>query len=241
MRLVDHVRVTPCEKSKIPAHVSAETGIYSLHRSGKHVAFQSSLERSFVQLCDFANEVHDIRWEPFTLLYDDLVDEQERRYTPDYLVETTTEIGDRYTYIVEVKPEAEIDRIWHRDPYGVDARRHVAMMAWCKEQGATQFVLVSERLLADKGLPNMLAITDRASSEVPEEVRLHQLNVIDEFEAATLGDFVAQGAAIKLSRGRIISSLFRLCADDELWFDIGVAISDSTVFRRGARRRVFLC
>jgi hypothetical protein len=113
-------------------------------------------------------------------------------------------------------------------------------MAWCKEQGATQFVLVSERLLADKGLPNMLAITDRASFEVPEEVRLHQLNVIDEFEAATLGDFVAQGAAIKLSRGRIISSLFRLCADDELWFDIGVAISDSTVFRRGARRRVFL-
>lgn len=239
MRLVDNVRVTLCEKSKIPAHVSAETGFYTVRGTGKRVAFQSSLERSFVQLCEFANEVQNIRWEPFTLVFDDLVDGRERRYTPDYLVDTVMQAGDRFTYVIEVKPEAEIEHIWQGDPYGVEARRHIAMVAWCNEQAATQFILVSEKLLADKGLPNMLAIMDRSAFALPNDVRVSLLEIFDDVDSPTLEDLVGQGTALGLDRGRLISSLLRLCADDELWFDIRVAISDVTVFQRGARRRVF--
>jgi hypothetical protein len=239
MRLVDRVRITPCEKSKIPAHVSAETGFYTRRSDGRRVAFQSSLERSFVQLCDFAREVQEIRWEPFSLLFDDLVDQQERRYTPDYLVATTTEIGDRFTYVIEVKPEAEIDRIWKGDPYGVDARRHVAMLAWCKEQPATEFVLVSEKLLTEKGLPNMLAVLDRAAFKVSNEVRTGLLESPSFSYPATLKQLVDHSAKLGVARGQLISSLLRLCGDDAIWFDVAKPIDDATTFDRGPRRRVF--
>ena len=67
MRLVDRPRITACKKSAIPARVSAESGFFIRRKGGKKVAFQSSLERSFVQMCDFANESDELRWEPFTL------------------------------------------------------------------------------------------------------------------------------------------------------------------------------
>jgi hypothetical protein len=239
VRLVDRVRITPCEKSKNPARVSAETGFYTRRSDGRRVAFQSSLERSFVQLCEFAREVQELRWEPFSLLFDDLVDQQERRYTPDYLVETTTEIGNRFTYVIEVKPEAKIDRIWKGDPYGVDARRHVAMLAWCKEQTATEFVLVSEKLLAEKGLPNMLAVLDRTTFELSDQVRTGLLDSPSLVYPATLGQLVEHGVKLGLPRGQLISSLLRLCADDALWFDVTRTMDDSTTFNLGRRRRVF--
>lgn len=239
MRLVDHPRITACKKSAIPARVSAESGFFIRRKGGKKVAFQSSLERSFVQMCDFANETVELKWEPFTLLFDDLVDQKERRYTPDYLLEFTTKAGSRATRIVEVKPKQEIARIWRGDPYGVDARRHVAMMAWCDQQIATRFVLASEEFLMATGLPNIVAISHRSSYPVADPTRQRLLEFADQQTGVMLDQFVDEGMKLGVDRGTVVSSLLRLCADDELWFDIAGQFNDDTVFNRGPRRRVF--
>ena len=180
-----------------------------------------------------------IRWEPFTICFDDLVDKCERRYTPDYLVETIATSGSRYTYIIEVKPEAEVDRIWRHDPYGLDARRHVAMMAWCNGQRATEFVLVSERVLEEKGLPNMIAVLDRATYAVDDDIKAALLDGKNNPTRSTLGSLLDRALVLGLQRGPALSSILRLCADDELWFDLASPVTDETVFARGPRRRVF--
>lgn len=240
MRLVDHVRLTPTRKSEIPARVSAETGSYRLRKNGKTVAFQSSIERGFVQLCDFANEVQHIAWEPFSIEFRDLVDDRTRTYTPDYLVEINDQEGQRFRYIVEVKERREADRIVEAGGTSVHGRTHIAMMHWCREQTDCSFLLATDDTIAAKGLANAKAITDRASYEPDGEfVDLILSGSLGDFPA-TLGSTIYHAERFGFVRGEVISTVLHLCASDKLWFDITDEWSDDTVLDRGPRRRVFV-
>lgn len=130
MRLIAQPCAIACSKSKIPARESAEVGFYALRRNGLKVVFKSSLQRSFVQVCDFADEVEQIAWEPFRLLLDDLVTGRERRYTPDYSFETSTRDRDRFAFVVEIKSKADAGPIRRNQAQGTFPRAHIAMMAW---------------------------------------------------------------------------------------------------------------
>lgn len=240
MRLVDHVRLTPSRKSEIPARVSAETGLYRLRKTGKTVAFQSSIEHGFVQLCDFANEVQHIAWEPFSIEFIDLVDEQTRTYTPDYLVEINDREGRRYRYIVEVKERREADRIVEAGGASVPGRAHIAMMQWCREQTDCSFLVATDETIAAKGLANAKAITDRAFYKPDGDlIDLILSGRLGEFPA-TLGSTIFHGERFGFARGEVISTVLHLCARDELWFDITNEWSDDTVLDRGPRKRVFM-
>ena len=240
MRLVDHVSLTLSRKSEIPARVSAETGFYRLRKSGKEVAFQSSIERGFVQLCDFANEVQHIAWEPFSIEFLDLVDDQTRTYTPDYLVEIIDRGGQRYRYVVEIKERREADRIAEAGGTSVHGRAHIAMMHWCREQTDCSFLLATDDTIAAKGLANAKAITDRASYAPDGDlVDLILSGRFGEFPA-TLGSTIFHGERFGFARGEVISTVLHICAADKLWFDITDEWSDDTVLDRGPRRRVFV-
>ena len=240
MRLVDHVRVTPSGRSKKPARTSAETGFYSFRNGANRVAFQSSIERGFVQLCDFANEVRHIVWEPFSIEFRDLVDDRTRVYTPDYLVEINDRGGRRYRYVVEVKERREADRIAVAGSASVAGRAHVAMMRWCREQTDCSFLLVTDEKLIEKGLPNAKAILDRAGHRPKRSlIDLILSGRLGEFPA-TLGSVIANAERRGHERGEIISAVLHACAIDELWFDITQAWNDDAILSRGPRRRVFL-
>ena len=240
MRLVDHVRITPSARSKKPARTSAETGFYSFRNGANRVAFQSSIERGFVQLCDFANEVRHISWEPFSIDFRDLVDNRTRVYTPDYLVEINDREGQRYRYIVEVKERREADHIAAAGSASAAGRAHIAMMRWCREQTDCSFLLVTDEKLIEKGLPNAKAILDRASHR-PERSLLDLIlsGRLGEFPA-TLGSVIANAERYAYERGEIISAALHACAIDELWFDITRTWDEEAILRRGSRRRVFL-
>lgn len=239
MRLVDRVHLINSKKSIIPARVSAETGFYELRKHPRRVAFQSSIERGFVQLCDFANEVLNIAWEPLTISYHDLVDQKVRTYTPDYSVEIETRTGDHFRYIVEVKEASEAQRIWQHGAKSVAARAHVAMMAWCRKQPSCSFLLATDLTIEAKGLANIRAITDRASY-VPRHglLKLISSTQIGDYPAS-LGSLVANCDRFGFNRGEVVSTALRLCADDQLWFDVAEPWEDETVLYRGARRRIF--
>jgi len=237
MKLVDRIHVSISQKRKIPARVSAETGFYRLRKGRGEVAFQSSLERGFAQICDFANEVATIEWEPYTFVFEDLVDGTERRYTPDYLVELSARNGGRKFLLVEVKPQTVLDRIEEVRPPGLHARKHLAAREWCKQQDSIDFMVVSEKWLDAKGWANIRAIVDRENYRpVP---RLKQLLARTGLLPASLGDLVAIGKSEGFERGAVISSLLRMCADDQMWFDHVLALTDATIFNFGGRRRVF--
>lgn len=240
MRLVDHVRISRRQKSRIPARVSAETGEIQLRNGGGSVAFQSSLERGFVQICDFANEVRHIAWEPFTIEFDDRVDGKVRTYTPDYLVDVETRNSDRHRYIVGVKQKQEADRIWAGGPTTVQARAHVAMMAWCRDQQDCSFLLVTEHELAKKGLGNIRAIVDRASYEPDEALAEHLLSSVGRYGPIELGQVSEMCGEAGFARPEVLSTALRLCADDRIWFDVASPWNDRTLLNQGPRRRVFI-
>ena len=240
MRLVDYVRLTPSRKSEIPARVSAETGLYRLRKTRKMVAFQSSIERGFVRLCDFANEVQHIAWEPFSIEFTDLVDNRTRTYTPDYLVEINDREGQRYRYVVEVKERREAGRLVEAGGASVRGRAHIAMMHWCREQGDCSFLLATDDTIAAKGLANAKAISDRATYTPDGDLAdLILSGGLGDFPA-TLGSTIYHGDRFGFARGEIISTVLHLCAWDKLWFDITDEWSDDTVLDRGPRRRVFV-
>lgn len=240
MRLVDHVRITPSARSRKPARTSAETGFYSFRNGANRVAFQSSIERGFVQLCDFANEVRHIAWEPFSIEFRDLIDDRTRVYTPDYLVEINDREDRRYRYIVEVKERREADRIAAAGSASAAGRAHVAMMRWCREQTDCSFLLVTDEKLIEKGLPNAKAILDRAAHKpAPSLLDLILSGRLGEFPA-TLGSVIANVERLGHVRSEIISAALHACAIDELWFDITQAWNDDAILSRGPRRRVFL-
>lgn len=202
------------------------------------VAYQSALECDFVKVCDYAREVRLVLWEPFTVRFYDLIDDKERTYTPDYLVETLDDEGCRNTLIVEVKPEREIRAIWERDPLGSAARAHKAMLEWLYEKPRHRFLLISEVEMERQGLPNMKAILDRRSYAVADRL-LSFLKPQTGLYPASLGNLVRLGEEQGFSRGAVISALLRLCADDQLFFDIREPLDDATSFQVGSRSRVF--
>lgn len=238
MRLVDHVRLTPCTKSKIPARVSAQSGFYTMTDGNTKIAYQSALECDFVKICDFANEVQLVHWEPFSIRFDDLIDRRERIYTPDYLVETIDDEGHRNTLIVEVKPQKEIRAIWQRDPTGSAARAHKAMLEWLYGKPRHRFLLICEDAMARQGLPNIKAVLDRRTYMIPDDLSALFGQSKDLFPAS-LRDLVRRGKKHGFARGAVISALLRLCADDQLFFDVRKPLDDATSFQTGPRNRVF--
>lgn len=240
MRLVDHVRISLRQKRGIPTRASAETGQFQLRDSSGSVAFQSPLEHGFVQICDFANEVRHIAWEPFTIEFHDLVDGKVRTYTPDYLVDVETRTSERHRYIVEMKQKREADRIWAGGPTTVQARAHIAMMTWCRDQHDCSFLLVTEHELAKKGLGNIRAIADRASYEPDKALSEHLLTSVGKHGPIELGQATEICGEAGFARPEILSTILRLCADDRIWFDVAGPWNDLTLLNQGHRRRVFI-
>ena len=141
MRLVDRVRLVPSAKSKRVPRTSAVAGSLNMRSQVETVEFQSSIERDFAILCDFAPEVNHIRWQPFSIEFRDLVSDKTRTYTPDYLVETTSRRGERYSYIAEIKRYREYSRIYEADPVGEASRAHIAATEWARAQPLSEMVV----------------------------------------------------------------------------------------------------
>lgn len=239
MRLVEHVRLTPCYKSRTPARVSAETGFLLLRDGVRKVQFQSPLERGFVEICDFANEVVQLRWEPFSFAFRDAVLGTERRYTPDYLVETTSRTGGRISYVVEIKADRELQRI-QRDPTGLEARAHIAADRWCREQPSFVFATITERWLDSRGLANVRLIGSKQTAQSDNSYDRHVVNEITTAGDLSLDQLVALDACRdRIGRAALTALLLNLCSRDVIHFDITRPLGGGTVFYAGARRRIF--
>ena len=239
MRLVSGVQITPSRKSRKPPRTSAVAGCIRLLSQREPVEYQSSFERDFVIMCDFAPEVELIRWQPFTFEFDDHVTGKRRHYTPDYLVETINRQGIRYTYIVEVKRKVEYDRIYLRDPEGPIARSHMAATMWSRQQPTTEMVVITDQWLACRGLANVRLIRGSADYTITNELKDILLNRILITPGVTLGSLIEVARRVGVQRPVTVSCILRLCHEDLCYFDIAEPLGEETMFHEGSRQRVF--
>jgi hypothetical protein len=238
MRLVSHVELIPSRTSRTPPGTSTVAGRASLLSQREPVEYQSSFERDFVIMCDFASEVELIRWQPFTFEFDDHVTRTRRRYTPHYLVETITRQGARYTYVVEVMRKVEYDRIYLRDPEGPIARSYTAATMWCRQQPATEMVVITDQWLASRGLANVRLIRSSANYMIPDGLREFLFNEIT-IPGITFRSLIEVASCVGIPRPVAVSSALRLCHEDICRFDIAEPLGKETMFYEGARQRIF--
>ena len=238
MRLVSNVHIIPSIKSEKPPRSSAVFGFLSLSMQREKVAFQSAIERDFVLMCDYASEVSCMRWQPFTVQFDDAILVSTRRYTPDYLIDTTRRDGMPRRYLVEVKRMVEYRRLAQTDPDGAYARNLMAAQIWCGQQPAAEMIVITDEWLASRGIANIKLIQAASQSGVPEDFALAALELMAA-EGATFVELEILARRVALSRAQAISAVLRLCFDDRCHFDIARPFGSETMFYAGPRQRIF--
>lgn len=91
-----------------------------------------------------------------------------------------------------------------------------------------------------KGLANMQAMQDRANSTVALELRELVSQHSGDAVGTTFRHVVDVRHSLLLTRGVYVSTLLRMYAADELWFDITRRLDEATQLSCGPRRRVFI-
>lgn len=141
----------------------ALTGSVRLSGGGQ-VPFESSLERDWLQLLDFDDNVIAVREQPFSIQY--VTDEGVRRYTPDVLVEFAGHLGRVRTVVYEVKPQDELEQ-----SFLMLRPRFKAAVAYCRSRG-WQFKIVTEKRIRTPKLGNVQFL--RRYKLLPEQPEIRQ-------------------------------------------------------------------
>ena len=121
------------------------------YKAGRMLHCESVLEYDFLLHCEFSPCVTGIAEQPQTIRY--VIDKRKRRYTPDFLIETTT--GD---HLVEVKPAAKLE--------DDDTRAKVAILkGWYGDSGEHLVVVTDDRIRIEPRLSNLkLLLRERRRS-----------------------------------------------------------------------------
>ena len=69
---------------------------------------RSSWERSFCKFCDLNDNVVAWNSEPIGIPYYDPIKKKDRRYFPDFLVKINNKDGNEKVFMIEIKPEKEL-------------------------------------------------------------------------------------------------------------------------------------
>jgi hypothetical protein len=123
----------------------ALTGRLQLMHAGR-AEFESSLERDWLRVLDFRDDVAAIREQPFSVRY-----RQEgilRRYTPDVLVEYGATGQASETVVYEVKPAEVLRAAWAEYK-----PRFKAARAYCRARG-WRFKIITEKGIRTPFLKN---------------------------------------------------------------------------------------
>ena len=238
MRLVSSVVIAEKSRRFSPKQGDGNAGFWEMS-DGKLVPYSSSIERRFVEICDWAPEVRSIQHEPFRLRFYDEPTQRHRYYTPDYLVGLETSRGDAFRYVIEVKPYSLYMRKFKADLRGFANRAIVAGTSYARNQPGTDFAVVTDRWVESRGVANIRLIRSAALRDGDPALAEIMVNRIFTIAGPSLKDLVNEGHVRGYSRAAVITQVLKMCGCDEVHFDIRQPLSDGSRFYEGARQKVF--
>lgn len=151
---------TPGADEKLP-HIRARNPItrsqphhrrkFPSYKAGRMIHCESVLEYDFLLHCEFSPYVTGIAEQPQSIRY--VIDRKKRRYTPDFLLETTT--GE---YLVEVKPAAKLEDDDAREKFNV-------LKSWYRDHREHLVVVTDDQIRIEPRLSNLkLLLRERRRS-----------------------------------------------------------------------------
>lgn len=210
---------------KIPKNYRNVTGIAAHGKADGPAAFESTLERDFIELLEFDPSVVTFEVQPITLDWRD-DDGAERHYTPDVLVTLYGNDGANPSRILyEVKYRSELKRDWANLRPKFKAAIHYA------KANGWRFKLVTEVEIRTPYLQNarfLLHFLRQAPPSTGDQQRL--LVQLSCLEQTTPTDLLAALSDDQWEQARLLPVLWYLVASQNVDADLEQALTmDSSI------------
>lgn len=188
---------------RIPKNYRNVTGIVASQKAPAPAQFESTLERDFLTLLEFAPSVQSFEVQPAAIAWEDAG--RLRRYTPDMLVhyepsESATPVSELY----EVKYREDLRKDWKALRPKFRAGVHFA-----KAQGG-RFRLVTEVEIRTPYLSNAKFLLAFAKRSAPEDQCAQLLDRIDELREASPASLLLATCHDELNRAMLLPALWHL-------------------------------
>jgi hypothetical protein len=208
---------------KVPKNYRNVTGLAAAGKSVGAAQFESTLERDFLAILEFAPEVERFEVQPLKIEWRD-GSGIARTYTPDVLVEFKQDT-ERPPWLCEVKYRADIKKNWHDlHPKFLCAIRYAKQRGW-------RFRLVTEREIRTPYLTNVRFLAPFRFREIPEadiEPILAMLRSIGKTTPASLVQSLSTDAWHQAERLPVI---WHLMAHHRIGADLQCELTmDSTIW-----------
>ena len=142
---------------KVSSHGRNVIGRFPSLKMGRMIAFESLLERDFIYLLDYDQQVERFEEQPLTIEYG--FDDQQRHYTPDFYVMLAG-----HSVLVECKPEHFVNT-------DENQRKFVVAHDWCIQRGWEFRVVTDQQVRGGFRLQNIKQLTQYARLTLAAEAR----------------------------------------------------------------------
>ena len=203
---------------KIGPNNRSITGKQVSRKSPGSQHFESSLERDYLLLLEYDEEVLRSTAQPVTITY--YIKEQRRRYTPDVAVYFCQSIN-RKPWLVEIKYQADLIALKAElEP------KFAAARDYCSQCGYEFMIMTEAEIRTDK-LRNIRFLSRYKGQKHDPELRHAVLNLLKDQPQLTVRQLLSKASADMA--GRLLYALWQLVADNELICDMSNKIIMDTL------------
>lgn len=194
-----------------------------LQSNSKSTSFKSLLEQDFTYLTLFDPRVVSIHYQPVTITFLG-TNNQNRRYTPDYLVTIDNQSENKLSCLVEVKTEADL---LVSDPSRDE--RFAAANRWAEEHGM-KFHVVSEKEIRGPHLDTVKALYPFrfGVTEDDESISWEILDFIKTHSTTTIEDILNDNSKRLDGRNNVQRSIWILFARQMIFSDFSATLTTTS-------------
>jgi len=179
------------------------------------VMWESQIERDFIYLLEFDNDVTFFKGQPERIIYKH--ERKPHRYTPDFLVERNS-----ITELVEVKPASKVN-----DPKNI--MKFLAGTEYCKTKGYTFKVVTDKQIREGSLLSNIKLLHRYATVDVSMEFCQQTQELVQSLGEISLEKLIT---TMKESSGNdAIINIYALLYHQILTTDLKEPLSSQTIIK----------
>ena len=207
---------------KIPKNYRNITGIAAHSKANGAAAYESSLERDFLSLLEFSNDVAQFEVQPVSIEWFD-PSGKKRTYTPDVLVHYKQSHHATIEILYEVKYRSDIKENWL-----TLKPKFKAAVAYCKARG-WRFKLITEVELHTIYMDNVRFLLPYVTQGVLHEHYEAHMTLLDKqiraVKTSTPNELLASIFDDEWSRAELLPTLWYLIGTFQIGIDLNQPLS----------------
>lgn len=188
--------------------------------NAQSAAFESALERDWLEQLDFLPEVTELQVQPFRIEY--TLNGRIHRYTPDIAAVWVREHQSQLV-VYEVKPADELRAAW-----ASYRPRFVAATRYCRARG-WRFKIVNERHIRTPRLGNIRFLRRYLRMDPSPEVRLNLLQTLRAMGATSVQELMVATCGSSERYATVLSYLWSLVANFEVHVELDAPLTMNSV------------